>query len=180
MGQNQVVRGFLYFVGLIFSFYIGFLVANLFSEKFNYSAQITLADISNILVTSLVTIFAAWYLSKKLNEDRYAKELAINDLKAIEENISSVVDKAHNPGGDIIGQLMPLINQLHHLLKRLERTCAINGKKVSTDRIMNSFLCFYGCATNFEDKPLNLDLIISYGDDLIVEIRGTIAAINKM
>lgn len=180
MGQNQLAKGFLYILGLIFSCYIGFLIANLCSDKFNYSTQITLADISNIIVTSLVTIFAAWYLSKKLNEDRYAKELAINDLKAIEENISSIVDKIHKPEDNIIGQLIPLINQLQHLLQRLERTCAINGKKVPTDRIMKSFYCFYGCATNFEDKPLDLNLIISYGDDLIVEIRGTIAAINKM
>lgn len=176
----------IYILGLIIACALGFLISRLSSDTIQYTASITLADITDLIITSAVTIFAAWYLSKKINEDRFAKELVIGDLRDIEQNIASVVNKIHgsqpsSPGQDeIINQLMPLVNQLHPLLKRFERTCAVNGKKVQTEKIMNSFRGFYGCATNFGDNPIDLSMVISYGDDMIVNIRATIADINKM
>lgn len=180
MGQNKIISiATLVFVSIL-SFCLGFILSGIFKEQFQYQNSITLADVGNIVIPCLVTLFAAWYLSKKLNEDRFAKELAINDLKEIEQHISAIINRSKSHSNCIIREILPQVNQLQTLIKRLERTCSVNGKKVPTDKVKNKFLCFYGCATNFGDKPLDVPAITLYGDELIIEIRSTIANINRM
>ena len=180
MGQNRKIGNVILHIFIsVTSFSVGYVLSGIFNQPFCFENSISLADILNILLPFIVTLFAAWYLSKKINEDRYAKELAINDLKEIEYNITSIIKSAQTGREGVISEVVTQVNQLHLLLKRLERTCSVNGVKISTQKVMNKFYYFYGCATNF-DTPLDVPHIMDYGDDLIVEIRSTMTFINKM
>ena len=64
----------------------------LLQTSWSYSYVVEPIDIINILVTVLVTIFVAWYVTKKLSEERFEKELIISDLKSIEECIKKILD----------------------------------------------------------------------------------------
>lgn len=168
-------------VSLLVMFALGYFVCGIFGTAWIYRNEISTSDFLNLVVTCIVTLFAAWYIASKINEDRYAKELTISDLREIECNISQIILKAQETdGNDVIRSVIPLINQLQVLLTRLEKTCSINGEKVPITNIKNKFYCFFGCATNFEGEPLNLPLITLTGDELIVEIRQTISKINRM
>ncbi len=180
MEQNRIVTIACRTLVAITIFSVGYLSSNLISTGISYKNEVSFSDILNIGATCLATIFAAWYISKKLNEDRYAKELIINDLRKIESSISNIVSAAQNPANGNRKGIVEMVNQLHGSLSRLERTCGVNGKKVPIKSIMHRFYCFYGCATNFGDEPLNIPLIVSSGDDLIVEIRTTITQINQL
>ena len=185
MGQGRTIRPFWLVVSIAVSFALGFALSRMLTDEFSFDNRISLADVTTIIATSLVTVFAAWYLSKKLNEDRYAKEMHIEDLKKIEESISSVIDKAQQiqettGTQDDITDIVTKVNHLHTLLQRLKRTSRIHNKDIEMNSVTNSFLCFYGCATNYSDTSPNLSLVMSYGDDLIVEIRKTISNINKL
>lgn len=186
MGQDrirQVIGHSMFWIVLsgILMFTIGYITSSVFPPGMEYKNEISLADIINIAATAIVTLSAAWYITKKLNEARYAKELAIDDLKEIEDNIASIVRTAQTPiEAGTHPDILPSIHQLHGLLKRLEHTCQINGKSVPVENIMNRFYCFYGCATNFGDESFNSSLIITTGDDLIVAVRETMLRINKL
>ena len=52
-------------------------------------------------MTTIVTMWLGWYVSKKLTEQRYQKEYIITDLKKIEEEINYI--------GNILSFLLPII-----------------------------------------------------------------------
>ena len=185
MGQNKLRSWFaggalkyVVFGGIMFL--SGYLFSQLMSGSFIYKNELSLSDFANITATCLLTMVAAWYIAKKLNEDRYAKELAIGDLKKIEENIALIIAKVQNDTTPGYQNILEAVQQLHGQLRRLGRTCSINGSKVPIEKIMNRFYGFYGCATNFGDTTPDSSHVISTGDDLIVEIRETILRINQL
>lgn len=180
MGQDKRIAQYIWWgIAFLGFFACGYICALFYKSPIDYSGQLTLSDILSTLVGAFVTLWAAWYITKKLNEDRYSKELTISDLKEIEESIAYIVAVAQDEP-DQTSDIIAKVNRLHGTLSRLERTCKINDKNVSIANVMNRFYCFYGCATNFGDKPLNIPLIVSSGDDLIIEIRTAINRINKL
>ena len=162
------------------TFCIGIVVSKLVSFGFSYQNSISFADIANILVTTVVTIFAAWYLSKRLNEDRFSKEMAISDLKDIEQIVSDIIIKAQLEDPILNAEILKLVNHLQVLLSRFDRTCKLKRKQESIISIQNNFISLYRFATDFDTGPLDIQAIIKYGTDLIVEIRDTINSINKL
>lgn len=177
MGQDRGVCTLListmaFCLGIVLSKYIHF--------GFSYQNSITFADIANIGITTVVTIFAAWYLSKRLNEDRFLKEMAISDLKDIEQIVSDIIIKVQQDGSNINVEILKLVNHLQLLLSRFNRTCKLNRKQESINSVQNCFNNLYRFATDFGPDPLDIQSITKYGTDLIVEIRDTITNINKL
>ncbi|MDE7431257.1 MAG: hypothetical protein K2N34_05005 [Lachnospiraceae bacterium] len=183
MGQVRIEKTVLWeiigFTAVVFSI-LGFIGAKVVRFGLTYSKDISIADILNIIITSVVTLTAAWYLSKKLSEDRFTKEIAISDLKEIEQNVAEIIHKVQVNDQNLVNDLMMLINHLQQLLLRFDRTCKFERDEQSVNRINNRFLALYGCATNFGDDPIDPQFVIQNGNDLIVEIRDTISNINKL
>lgn len=96
----------------------------LLQTSWSYSYVVEPIDIINILVTVLVTIFVAWYVTKKLSEERFEKELIISDLKSIEECIKKILDSYEQENAN--KQVLALINQLHIFLTDLKRLLLLN------------------------------------------------------
>ena len=164
---------------VIISFSVGAFVSKCIHLGVKFENTLTLSDIVYVGITSIVTLFAAWYLSKKLNEDRFSKELAIADLKDIEQVVAAIIDKAQDNTSNINGELMKLLNKLQQLLSRFDRTCTINNND-SKYAVRGNFNTLYRYATDFSGEPLDTQAVVKYGTDLIVEIRNTISSINRL
>lgn len=150
-----------------------------FASSWKYEFDVRPMDVITLGVTSLITIFAAWYITKYINEDRYAKELVIEDLKQIESTVGDIIVLS-GESNDVSTNTLSRINKLHLLIDRLGKTCNINGKKINITPIQNKFYLFYGFATDYSETGLDLPSIQSFGDNLIIEIRATIGKINTL
>ena len=177
MGQD---RGVCTLLISAITFSLGIIISKCFHFGFTYQNSITFADIANMGLTTIVTIFAAWFLSKRLNEDRFSKEMAISDLKEIELIVSNIITKVQEEGDDVNKELLKLTNHLQQLLSRFDRTCKLKRKQKSIKTVQQNFNTLYRFTTDFGADPLDVQSVIKYGTDLIVEIRDTITNINKL
>lgn len=167
-----------YAVTGIMMFFLGYFISSILKSEMEYKNEISLADILNISITALVTIGAAWYITKRLNEDRYAKELAIEDLKEIEHNITSIVNKVHAAGPAT--EILLSVHQLNILLNRLDRTCKVNGKNISVQKVKNHFNIFYRIVGDIDNEEFDNAAVLTSADNLIMEVRETILKINQL
>jgi hypothetical protein len=78
-----------------------------------------------LLILLLVSIFIAWYVTKRLSEERFDKELVIADLRDIESCMKKTLelyDRSNNNN-----EILIHLNQLHILIQRFQRTIDIDG-----------------------------------------------------
>lgn len=94
MGQNKITEILLSLI-LIITVGISLLYGcNFWTTNWKFKNEVELTDLINIIVTVSSAIGAAWFIAKKLSEDRFNKELTINDLKKIEEQIGNIIEIA--------------------------------------------------------------------------------------
>lgn len=179
MGQNKVSLTLWGIVAILILSILIIFGNGIFSSSWKYEFDVRPMDVITLCVTSLITIFAAWYITKYLNEDRYAKELVIEDLKQIESTVGDIIDLS-GESSNVSANTLSRINKLHLLIERLGKTCNINGKKVNITPIQNKFYLFYGFATDYSESGLDLPSIQLFGDNLIIEIRTMIGKINTL
>jgi hypothetical protein len=86
-------------------------------NSFIFSKEINPLDIFNLIISSAVTVWLGWYISKKLTEQRFLKEFIIKDICKIEEQIDffEVLIRTNN------ADLSPIFNELNILKHRIER-----------------------------------------------------------
>lgn len=178
MGQNRTAV-ILFSISLIVVLaLITILSFGVLRTSWSYSFIVEPIDVINLLVTVLVTIFVAWYVTKKLSEERFDKELIISDLKSIEACIEKILE-AYEPR-NANGEILNSINELHILINRFERT--IETRKISTHALRNSFWSFFAVATDYDSgndtDNIDLPMVQRLGDDLIIEIRRIIGVVN--
>jgi hypothetical protein len=178
MGQNKIAI-ILFSISLVVVIaLITILSFGLLKTSWSYSYVVEPIDIVNILVTILVTIFVAWYVTKKLSEERFEKELIISDLKSIEECIKKILDAYEQQNAN--NQILALINQLHILINRFEKT--VVSRQIKTNKLRNSFWNLFAAATDYNtaNNTSNIDLLMveHLGDELIIEVRRIIAKVN--
>lgn len=151
----------------------------LLQTSWSYSYVVEPIDIINILVTVLVTIFVAWYVTKKLSEERFEKELIISDLKSIEECIKKILDSYEQENAN--KQVLALINQLHILINRFEKTVA--PQRISTIDLKRRFWRLFAVATNYtaanDTSSIDIPQVEYLSDELIIEIRRIITKVNS-
>lgn len=177
MGQN---RGVCTVLISAITFCLGVVLAKYVPLGVKYENTLSLSDVVYVLITSFVTLFAAWYLSKKLNEDRFSKELSISDLKEIEQVVGQIIRIVQSSDEGINAKLLQLVNQLEQLLSRFDRTCQLRREQDSINLIQGHFRNLYRYATDFDENPLDVQSVVKSGTDLIVEIRNTISRINTL
>ncbi len=145
------------------------------SWQFKY--EVELVDFINLLTTIGCTLGAAWFVSKKLSEDRFEKDLQINDLKKIEEQINgliAIIVRNQSLSEENKEEILNINAYLNNLINRFVIVNSVNNNT----NIRESFNLFYRYSTNFGDD-FNVPSIISYGDNLLKAVREEIRLINK-
>ena len=178
MGQNKII----YIIASIVLLLTGYLLAGLLRTSWVFDYTIEPIDIINLIVTIVVSICVAWYITKGLAEERFEKELIISDLKDIEAEIKKIMNAydGDNPGSVIL----PAVNQLQILIERFKNSMRITSSKdIDVSVLDSAFRNFYGCATNYESESqvneIDLPTVQNYGNNLIIEVRNLISTINK-
>lgn len=179
MGQNKIAI-VLFSVSLVVIIALIIILSfGLLKTSWSYSYVVEPIDIVNMLVTILVTIFVAWYVTKKLSEERFDKELIISDLKSIEECIKKILDSYERQNAN--NQILALINQLHILINRFEKT--VDSRQIATNKLRSSFWNLFAAATDYtsvdDTSTIDIPRVEYLGDELIIEVRRIIAKVNS-
>lgn len=180
MGKNKIIQILIYiflFIIAGISLLYGF---GLWKTSWSFKGEVELVDFINIIVTIFTAVFAAWYISKKISEERFYKELIISDLRKIEELISSVIEiliRNERLEDDQKQEILNLIGYLNNLIDRFE---FINGYNNQNSSLRTVFLNFYGLSTDFgSDTNIDIQNVIRTGNKLIKEVRSQIININE-
>ena len=180
MGRNRTLIILFFILFCLMSLIIGFLLNVIIRTSWTYSYVVEPIDIINIVITTSVTIFVAWFITKQISEERFEKELVISDLKSIEICIESMLKSYEE--GKANEKILASINQLYILINRFEKT--ISFKKIDISTLQAKFWQLYSTATDYTSSEnvdsINLPAVQAYSDDLIVEIRKTIGKINSI
>lgn len=75
MGQNKVVITLFAVCLIVIVALLTILSYGLLQTQWSYNYVVEPIDVINIVVTLLVSIFIAWYVTKRLSEERFDKEL---------------------------------------------------------------------------------------------------------
>ncbi len=161
-----------------------FLYAQSWFSTTTFSKELDPFDILSLIVTTIVTFWFGWYISKKLTEQRYQKEYVINDLKQIEEELCYIERSMQSSNIDL-ENLLDNLNKLNTYIKRFCKTVEIF--KISTIDVKNLnkfYNLLYSKTTNVESSQLVLDAtnrneINQVCADFVIETRGMIFTINK-
>ena len=78
MGQNKVVITLFAVCLIVIVALLTILSYGLLQTQWSYNYVVEPIDVINIVVTLLVSIFIAWYVTKRLSEERFDKELVSN------------------------------------------------------------------------------------------------------
>lgn len=179
-------------IGILISIFTAFILLNLFTRFLysqswfgttTFSKELNPFDIISLIVSSIVTIWLGWYVSKKLTEQRYQKEYIINDLKQIEEEISFIEKNIMFSSTDLQTQL-DILNRLNNYIDKFSKTIQIfQIKYLDITELLNNYTILYKKTTNLESTQLSMDDAIRYEinkvcNDFIVETRKLIFKIN--
>lgn len=115
------------------AFVVAFISLNIFSRflyeqswfsNTTFSNQLDPFDIITLIVTTIVTIWLGWYVSKKITEQRYQKEYVINDLKQIEEELT-LIDRTMQSSNIELQLILGLLDKLKTYIERFSKTIEI-------------------------------------------------------
>lgn len=177
MGQNKITE-FLLLLILIITAGISLLYGcNFWETNWKFKNEVELTDLINIVVTVFSAIGAAWFIAKKLSEDRFNKKLIINDLKKIEEQIGCIIEifvKNDTLTNEQQQEILNINSYLNSLIVRFE---IVHSPNSELRRIFNSF---YRYSTDFGlENGIDLQQVIQEGNQLIKIIRLQISRVNK-
>lgn len=186
MGK-KIIIGLLLFIALILiNIFSRFLYAQSWFSSSSFKKELDPFAIISLIVTTLVTLWLAWYVSKKVTEQRYEKEFFISDLKQIEEEIKFLERSLISSSIDLQSLLCILI-KLKIYIDRFSNTAEIFKitavLKVQT--LDNYYTKLYKITTDLEGNQLLLEdpnriAINQVCTKLIIETRGMIFKINKL
>lgn len=154
----------------------------IFISEIDYS--VNAFEYVSLIITSFLTILVAWYITKKLTEQRFEKDFLINDLKSIESIVHDIEDILETSSSINITHMASKINSIFMLKNRMKE--AIELTSLSDTNIIpleNSINDLFTSATDFDA----LDIPISKVDvpeiqqrcsNLIRETRNLIIDIN--
>lgn len=178
MGQNKVVIWLFSVCLIVIVALLTILSYGLLKTKWTYNYVVEPIDVINIIITLLVSVFIAWYVTKRLSEERFDKELVISDLRDIESCMKKTLELYDR--SDNNNEILVYLNQLHILIERFRRTIDTGG--VDMRALENSFWRFFAAATDYDsgNDTNNIDIpsVQRFGDDLIIEIRRIIRVVN--
>lgn len=185
MGK-KVIIGLLSFVLIIvLFFFISLLYCQSWFSTVTLSKELVPLDVFNLLFTSGITVFLAWYITKKLTEQRYEKEFVIGDLKNIEEQINYIEKLTSDIQSIQLQPLLDLLTKLQTHIERFNKTIDILKMPCNDSKKLNIYYTsLFKKATDVDGLQLDLDSvkrneIHKVCNNFVVTTRSIICAINK-
>ncbi|MFD2162242.1 hypothetical protein ACFSJU_07545 [Paradesertivirga mongoliensis] len=86
------------------------------------SKELVPFDVFSLIVSSILTFWLAWFITKRLTEQRYEKEYLISDLKIIEEDINKIEDSTTEDESIELQKLLNNLNRLYSNITRFSKT----------------------------------------------------------
>ena len=149
------------------------------------SHELVPLDVFNLITTSIITIFLAWYITKKLTEQRYEKEFVIGDLKNIEEQINYIERITSDIQSIQLQPILDLFTKLQTHIERFNKTIEILQIPCSESNKLNSYYySLYKKATDVDGLQLDIDSvkrneIHKVCTNFVITTRSIICTINK-
>lgn len=163
-----------------------FLSINAWFQNLQVDYKLVPIDVFSLIVSSAITIWVGYYVVKKLSEQRFEKEMLINDLRLIEQEIQgieTIFETSENVDVTLVSGKM---NAIKHLLDRFTYTVKLSEHGVDNEiqPINEAFNNLYLAATNFDSDFVNRNDIdrasISYRTNrLILKVRKLTVNLNK-
>lgn len=172
------------FLVLIFLFF-RLLYCQSWLSKATISMEIVPLDVLNLILTSGLTFYLAWYITKKLSEQRYEKEFVIDDLKLIEEQVNYIERLTSDVNNIEIQPLIGLFNKLNNSIDRFIKTTEILKIECKDLHKLNKYSSsLYRKTTDIDGLTLDLDNnkkneINKTCNKFILTTRKMICEINK-
>lgn len=174
-------------IPLIFVLFLFFrlLYCQSWFSRATISTEIVPLDVFNLILTSGITIFLAWYITKKLTEQRYEKEFVIEDLKLIEEQVNYIERLTSDIKKIELEPLLELFNKLNNHIERFNKTMEILDIHCTDSHKLTKYSSsLFTKATDIDGLTLDLDNNIrneinKVCNKFVITTRKIICEINK-
>lgn len=170
-------------LGLALAFVLYLLCGKWFRE-IDLDTSIVPVDIIVFLLSSALTLYLGYYITKKLTEQRAEKDLLIGDLAKIEASIGDIEASIKYPGGINVQQLSTIAEGVVLCVDRFKRALQVAGNtKLTTSELEILVYRLYNVATNFDGQTWDIDnipvgVIRKSATEMIVEVRRLAHLIN--
>jgi len=170
---------------ITFFFFIRFLHCHAWLSNVTITKEIDPLDVFTLIISSAITIFLAWYITKKLSEQRYEKEFIITDLKTIEDQINYIERLVQDSQIIQLQQLLDIFNKLRSNIDRFLKTIEIFEISCSESTKLNTlYNTLYKTVTDIdgiqlEMNEINRSKIHITCSNLVITTRKIIYTINK-
>jgi hypothetical protein len=145
-----------------------------------FSKEIAPLDVLNIFVSGAIAVWLGYYITKKLTEQRFLKELIIKDIYRMEEQIESF-ERLIKVNNIAVAPIFNELNDLKHKIERFERTVKLTP--LSCNEVKGSNAChkkLYEISTENTILPLNCtNELEKICDDFVICLRKIVCTINN-
>jgi hypothetical protein len=171
---------------IVFFRFVCFLAINSWVQNMEIDYKLVPIDVFSLFISSVITIWLGYYVVKKLSEQRFEKEMLINDLKQIEEKVREVEDIFENSDMIDLGGMSVKMNTVRHLVDRFVFTVQIAENDIEKDiePINDTLNNLYMAATNFDSptvsrNDIDVATILHHTNDLITNVRRLTISLNN-
>lgn len=186
MVQKFLKKTLIIFIIITLSFvlihFARILLGLLFFCEIDY--KIDAIDYIGLVVSTVVTLWIGWYVTKRLTEQRFEKDFLINDLKSMEKLVHDIENVFDSSTSVDISYISSQIDSLQLIKSRLESTLELMRiSDIETTKINNLIIDFFSLTTDYETqyilvKEVDIPSIKQKANILINEIRNLIIQIN--
>lgn len=154
----------------------------IFISEIDYS--VNAFEYVSLILSSFLTLSVAWYITKRITEQRFEKDFLINDLKSIEDIVHNIENILETSSSINITYIASRINSIFMLKDRMKEAIELTSlSKMDITPLENSINDLFTSATDFDaqDVPISeVDIpeIQQRCSNLIKETRNLIIEIN--
>lgn len=179
-----------FFLACIFLFMFFLFLRLLYCQSWfstvKLSNELIPIDVLNLFSSTAITLFLAWYVTKKLTEQRYEKEFVMADLKNIEDQINYIERMTSDLNSIQLQPLLDLLAKLQSHIDRFKKTTLILKIPCKDSKELDSsFVALFEKATDIDGHQLDIDSakrieIQKVCSDFIITTRSIVCKINKL
>ena len=154
----------------------------IFISEIDYS--VNAFEYVSLILSSFLTVLVAWYITKRITEQRFEKDFLINDLKSIEDIVHNIENILETSSSINITYIASRINSIFMLKDRMKEAIELTSlSNMDITPLENSINDLFTSATDFDaqDVPISeVDIpeIQQRCSNLIKETRNLIIEIN--
>lgn len=157
LGKNIVKILLILLIIIVVDILIRLLIQQNWFSKFQFSYELNPSILFSSFLTAIVTLFAAWYISKKIKEQRFEKDFLLKDLIDIEQDICRI-QTLITPGSIDSQEFIDILNNIQRITKRFKHTLNACGRENSGLTSLNAkYKVLYTKLTNTDSDYLDVN-----------------------